>query len=35
MVITPTGEGDAMIELDTGEIVPGSRRYRDRYAHPA
>lgn len=32
MVITPTGEGDAEIELDTGETVPGSRRYRDRYA---
>ena len=32
MVITPTGEGDALIELDTGETVPGSRRYRDRYA---
>lgn len=31
-VITPTGEGDVMIELDTGEKIPGSRRYRDRYA---
>ncbi|MCA8899914.1 MAG: LytTR family transcriptional regulator [Hyphomonas sp.] len=29
--ISPTGEGDAVIELDTGETVPGSRRYRDRY----
>lgn len=35
MVITPTGEGDAMIELDTGETVPGSRRYRERYAQIA
>lgn len=34
-VITPTGEGDAMIELDTGENVPGSRRYRERYAQIA
>jgi len=34
-VITPTGEGDAMIELDTGETVPGSRRYRERYAQTA
>lgn len=33
--ITPTGEGDAVIELDTGEKVPGSRRYRERYAEPA
>ena len=29
--ITPTGQGDAVIELDTGETVPGSRRYRERY----
>ncbi|HPE48469.1 MAG TPA: LytTR family DNA-binding domain-containing protein [Hyphomonas sp.] len=29
--ISPTGEGDAVISLDTGETVPGSRRYRDRY----
>lgn len=35
MVITPTGEGDAVIELDTGETVPGSRRYRDRFAPSA
>lgn len=35
MVIRPTGEGDAVIELDTGETVPGSRRYRDRYAQTA
>ncbi|MEZ5998015.1 MAG: LytTR family DNA-binding domain-containing protein [Hyphomonas sp.] len=33
--ISPTGEGDATIELDTGEIVPGSRRYRDRFAPAA
>ena len=31
-VIAPTGEGDAAIELDTGDKVPASRRYRDRYA---
>ena len=30
--IRPTGEGDAIIRLDTGEEVPASRRYRDRYA---
>lgn len=35
IAITPTGEGDALIELDTGETVPGSRRYRERYAQPA
>ena len=34
-VITPTGEGDALIELDTGDTVPGSRRYRERYAQTA
>lgn len=34
-MITPTGEGDVMIELDTGEKIPGSRRYRDRYAQSA
>ena len=34
-IIAPTGEGDALIELDTGEKVPGSRRYRDRYAQAA
>lgn len=34
-VISPTGEGDAVIELDTGETVPASRRYRDRYAQTA
>lgn len=28
--IVPTGEGDVTIRLDTGEEVPGSRRYRDR-----
>jgi DNA-binding LytR/AlgR family response regulator len=33
--ITPTGEGDALIELDTGDTVPGSRRYRERYAQIA
>ncbi len=33
--ISPTGEGDAVIELDTGETVPGSRRYRDRYEQAA
>ncbi|MEZ5954952.1 MAG: LytTR family DNA-binding domain-containing protein [Hyphomonas sp.] len=33
--ISPTGEGDAVIELDTGETVPGSRRYRDRFAPAA
>lgn len=33
--ITPTGEGDAVLELDTGETVPGSRRYRERYAQTA
>ena len=26
--ITPTGEGDVAITLDTGETIPGSRRYR-------
>lgn len=30
--IRPTGEGDVTIKLETGEDVPGSRRYRDRYA---
>ncbi|WP_321490968.1 LytTR family DNA-binding domain-containing protein [uncultured Hyphomonas sp.] len=35
IAIMPTGEGDAMIELDTGETVPGSRRYRERYAQTA
>lgn len=35
VVITPTGEGDAVIEMDTGESVPGSRRYRERYAQTA
>lgn len=29
--IIPTGEGDVTLVLDTGEEVPGSRRYRDRY----
>ncbi len=28
--IRPTGEGDVRIEMSDGEIVPGSRRYRDR-----
>lgn len=28
--VTPTGEGDVSITLDTGAVVPGSRRYRDR-----
>ncbi len=26
--ISPTGEGDVAITLDTGETIPGSRRYR-------
>ena len=29
--IRPTGEGDVTLRLDTGEDVPGSRRYRGRY----
>lgn len=28
--IRPTGEGDVRIEMSDGEIIPGSRRYRDR-----
>lgn len=28
--IAPTGEGDVMLTLTTGEQVPGSRRYRER-----
>lgn len=28
--IRPTGEGDVKIEMSDGEIIPGSRRYRDR-----
>ncbi|MEQ9316382.1 MAG: LytTR family DNA-binding domain-containing protein, partial [Henriciella sp.] len=28
--ISPTGDGNVSIELDTGETVPGSRSYRDR-----
>lgn len=28
--ISPTGDGNVTIELDTGETVPGSRSYRDR-----
>lgn len=28
--IEPTGEGDVVLELETGDKVPGSRRYRDR-----
>ncbi|MBU3920462.1 LytTR family DNA-binding domain-containing protein [Hyphomonas sp.] len=27
--VTPTGEGDVEVTLDTGVVVPGSRRYRD------
>ncbi len=33
--ITPTGEGDYSIQLDTGDAVPGSRRFRDRFQPPA
>ena len=33
--ITPTGEGDVTLTLDSGEHVPGSRRYRTRYAAAA
>lgn len=33
--IRPTGEGDATLKLETGDEVPGSRRYRDRYTVPA
>ena len=29
--IAPTGEGDVVLRLDTGDEVPGSRRYRDRF----
>lgn len=28
--VTPTGEGDVTISLETGTTIPGSRRYRDR-----
>ena len=28
--IRPTGEGDVRIEMRGGEVIPGSRRYRDR-----
>lgn len=28
--ITPTGEGDVTLTLNSGDTVPGSRRYRDR-----
>ncbi|MBL4619872.1 MAG: LytTR family transcriptional regulator [Marinicaulis sp.] len=28
--IQPTGEGDVKIKMSDGEIIPGSRRYRDR-----
>jgi LytTr DNA-binding domain len=28
--IEPTGEGDVKIEMSDGQIIPGSRRYRDR-----
>ena len=30
--ITPTGEGDVTLTLETGETVPGSRRYRDAFS---
>ncbi|WP_084398595.1 LytR/AlgR family response regulator transcription factor [Henriciella aquimarina] len=29
--IEPTGEGDVTLTLDTGDTVPGSRRYREKY----
>lgn len=28
--IAPTGEGDVSIRLSNGELIPGSRRYRDQ-----
>lgn len=28
--LRPTGEGDVKIEMSDGEVIPGSRRYRDR-----
>lgn len=28
--IEPTGEGDVTVTLDTGDVIPGSRRYRGR-----
>ncbi|WP_300391355.1 LytTR family DNA-binding domain-containing protein [Henriciella sp.] len=33
--IRPTGEGDVTLTLETGDDVPGSRRYRERYAGAA
>ena len=33
--INPTGEGDVRIAMEDGEIIPGSRRYRDRLVAPA
>lgn len=32
--IRPTGEGDVTLTLESGDVVPGSRRYRDAYAPP-
>lgn len=28
--VRPTGEGDTMIEMTDGSVIPGSRRFRDR-----
>ena len=30
--VKPTGEGDVKVEMSNGDVVPGSRRYRDRLA---
>lgn len=33
--ITPTGEGDVVVKLETGEELPGSRRFREALAAAA